>query len=91
MFAITGFFAVFTNRLDGSALAEASPNSFRGIFDSVVLVSYAAIFNVPFVDVPVGCRSTYLSRNCPLTSSYSLVWERVSGSFLDYSGLAADS
>ena len=72
-------------------MEEVGPILFAAFFDSVVLVSYVAIFNVPFVDVPVVCRSIYLSRNCPLTSSYSLVWGRVSGSFLDYSGLAADS
>ena len=91
MFAITGFVAVFTKCPDGSAFEEVGLILFGAFFDPVVFVSYVAIFNVPFVDVPVVCRSIYLSRNCPLISSYSLAWGRVSGSFLDYSGLAADS
>ena len=69
-----GFVAVFTKCSDGSAFEEVGPIIFAAFFDPVVLVSCVAIFNVPFVDVSLVCRSTYLLRNYPLTSSYSLAW-----------------
>jgi len=55
-----GLVAVFTKSLGGSAFEEVGPILFAAFFDPAVLVSYVAIFNVPFVDVPVVCRSTYL-------------------------------